>query len=478
MNVPRLRTGEELAERPRGVEERKRAWRAAASFLFVLSVAFVLFERTLGFGLYLDDNHHARPWALREVLGTFRGPFDPLGIEPPYFRPLLVVTFAVDWAMWGYDAFGYHLTNVLLHALTSALVLVLLRRAGVGRSADVAGALFFAANPANAATAIYVSERSDALVAIFSLLAVLATRRYVKGGRARSSLVAMNAMVVLSLCSKESAAALPLLVVLSFLFFELEATFGFETGDEPRRGPLKVAISGLSRRLRELARSPRVRRDALVVCGPTLALLPAYLAYRGLVLPHALVRYKDVSPVRGFLTAVNWTLRAVPWEVPSLAFPFLVLALVLFVWVGAGSRPLAVILYGFAWIGVACLPLSYLGQVEPRLLYLAEVGLSVVVAGLFAAFRDALQDRERSWNGPAQIQRSVLVLVVSGVFVVATGVSLLRAQKEFEPFGYKMLKGYREVATNLAYRHLYPAHHLEYIDAVLRDHPSPEAKAP
>ena len=75
-----------------------------AAPLLIAVFIFVVFARTFDFGLYLDDHHHARLWALSEVLSTFAGPFDPLGIEPPYFRPMVVVTFAIDWNIWGFNA--------------------------------------------------------------------------------------------------------------------------------------------------------------------------------------------------------------------------------------------------------------------------------------------------------------------------------------------------------------------------------------
>src|SRR5688500_17095783 len=127
--------------------------------LLVVLFTFAVFWRTLDFGLYLDDNHHARPWALAEVLSTFNGPFDPLGIEPPYFRPLPVVSFALDWALWGWGTWGYHFTNVALHALASLLLLLVLRRMRVPELPACAGALYSSVIPANVATAVYISER-------------------------------------------------------------------------------------------------------------------------------------------------------------------------------------------------------------------------------------------------------------------------------------------------------------------------------
>ena len=75
----------ETADRVR----RRLQWCLAAG---VVVIVVLLYARTANEGLYLDDHHHVRQWTWSEVLGTFHGPFDPLGLEPVYFRPLVVVT--------------------------------------------------------------------------------------------------------------------------------------------------------------------------------------------------------------------------------------------------------------------------------------------------------------------------------------------------------------------------------------------------
>jgi len=41
--------------------------------------------------------------------------------ESAYYRPLLLVSFIIDYRLWGLNPFGFHLVNVLLHA-AAALV--------------------------------------------------------------------------------------------------------------------------------------------------------------------------------------------------------------------------------------------------------------------------------------------------------------------------------------------------------------------
>ena len=58
-----------------------------------------------------------------------------------------------------------------------------------------------------------------------------------------------------------------------------------------------------------------------------MALLICYMIYRSLVQPTSIigVRYSEsVSPLRGFASALFWTIKAVPWEVQGRALPALV----------------------------------------------------------------------------------------------------------------------------------------------------------
>src|SRR5881396_1322823 len=44
------------------------------------------------------------------------------------FRPLREVSYAVDFALWGERPFGFHLTNILIHAANTVMVFLLIRR--------------------------------------------------------------------------------------------------------------------------------------------------------------------------------------------------------------------------------------------------------------------------------------------------------------------------------------------------------------
>ena len=122
-----------------------------------------------------------------------------------YYRPLVFLSFALDWSVWGIDAAGFHLTNVLLHAVNAMLVYALARRVTEATVAGVA-ALVFALHPVNQEAVFWVSGRFDLLATAWILGSLVLlwsprTRHYWIGA----------ACFALALLSKESAATVVIL---------------------------------------------------------------------------------------------------------------------------------------------------------------------------------------------------------------------------------------------------------------------------
>lgn len=149
-------------------------------------------------------------------------------IGGPY-QPLTWLSFAADHALWGLSAFGFHLTNVLLHAVNAvlfyALCLVLLRLGmpdGRGRDAVLAAgfsALLFAVHPLRVESVAWAIERKDVLSGAFYLSALLF---YLKARRSteryRAWLGASVSVYALSLLSKGVGITLPGVLVLLDVF--------------------------------------------------------------------------------------------------------------------------------------------------------------------------------------------------------------------------------------------------------------------
>src|SRR5262249_52280864 len=86
------------------------------------------------------------------------------------YRPFVSFTFALDAALWGATAVGFHLTNLAIHLATIAAVWALLRGFGLSRGASLVGSLLFALHPVAVAT-VPVIARRDSLVPVAAFTA-------------------------------------------------------------------------------------------------------------------------------------------------------------------------------------------------------------------------------------------------------------------------------------------------------------------
>ncbi len=140
-------------------------------------------------------------------------------------RPLLFLSFALNYRAGGLDPFGYHLVNVALHALNVLLLAVLAaswieRGAGAGQSrtserAVWLAAALFALHPVQTESVSYVASRSSLLVSVFMLACVLAhVRELETRDLPRAMWRALGlASFVAAMGTKEIAIVTPLLVL-------------------------------------------------------------------------------------------------------------------------------------------------------------------------------------------------------------------------------------------------------------------------
>jgi Flp pilus assembly protein TadD len=138
-------------------------------------------------------------------------------------RPLLNLSFAIDYAISKLDVAGYHATNIALHLICALLVFAIVRRtaaetsSAVQQHADViaaAAAAIWAVHPLQTGVVTYISGRSESLVGVWYLLTLLAAIRAHAARHARGwTLLAVAACAVGMLC-KESMVTAPVAVLL------------------------------------------------------------------------------------------------------------------------------------------------------------------------------------------------------------------------------------------------------------------------
>lgn len=200
---------------------------AALLSLAVLAAAFGVYWGSLDNDFVWDDPivlDRQLPF-FDSVANVLKPPLDIPQFGQHYYRPLIVVTYLVDeglaktfWPQAERDQarrIVYHVTPVIYHALASVLVLLLglcfLPSAETEDRASMlavaAGALLFAVHPIHVESVSWMTGRSDVVCSLFFFGALIATARYVRGGRG-AWLGAIAVLAFAAMMAKETAVAL------------------------------------------------------------------------------------------------------------------------------------------------------------------------------------------------------------------------------------------------------------------------------
>ncbi|MCL4873791.1 tetratricopeptide repeat protein [bacterium] len=139
------------------------------------------------------------------------------------WHPLTMLSLAVDYLIWGFAPFGYHLTNSVLHALNTFLAGVLSFKAAVAVNREYGQkplfllvgipALLFGLHPMHVESVAWVSERKDVLSVFFILLTFLMYLRYSETLLKRHYLLSLI-FFVLALLSKPMAVTVPVVLLI------------------------------------------------------------------------------------------------------------------------------------------------------------------------------------------------------------------------------------------------------------------------
>ena len=146
------------------------------------------------------------------------------------YAPLHILSYLLDHALWGLSPAGYHLENVLLHALNGILFYHLLRRLDCTQWQATAAAWIFLFHPVQAETVAWVSQRKNLLAMLFFLTTLLSYRTYAtrETGRTLPYLLALCSSAA-AMLSKSVTVILPAIL----LFFDY--TYLATTSRQPTR---------------------------------------------------------------------------------------------------------------------------------------------------------------------------------------------------------------------------------------------------
>jgi len=161
-----------------------------------------------------DDNNYVTENAHVQSGLTLNGVRWALGTRyAETWTPLLWLSFMLDNQLYGLNAGGYHLTNLILHILSSLLLFWLFNRmtSEIWKSAFVAA--LFALHPFHVESVAWVTERKDVLSAFFWMLTLCLYVYYTEKPAIKRYLLILFGFV-LALMSKPMVVTLPVVMIL------------------------------------------------------------------------------------------------------------------------------------------------------------------------------------------------------------------------------------------------------------------------
>jgi hypothetical protein len=188
-----------------------RAWLIWLLLPAMILVVLVAYHPAWHGGMLWDDNAHITPPGLRTAGGLWRIWFD-LGATQQYY-PAVHSAFWFLYRLWGDHTLGYHLVNIVLHALSAFLVALILRRLSIPGAC--LAAMIFALHPVCVESVAWISELKNMLSGVFYLGAALAYLHFDEGRQRRCYALAA-VLFILALLSKSVTATLPAALLVVF----------------------------------------------------------------------------------------------------------------------------------------------------------------------------------------------------------------------------------------------------------------------
>ena len=172
-------------------------------------------------------------WSIRHLwplVGSFPdyGPLNPPRLIPTTGRPLVNLSLAFNYQLGGVDPAGYHVFNLVLHWLSSLLLMAIVRRTlcleffrdrfvGAAQVLGFLTALLWTVHPLQTETVVYITQRTELMVGFFYFALFYCALRYWSApeGSNKSTWLALAIMASFAgMACKEVMVSAPVLILL------------------------------------------------------------------------------------------------------------------------------------------------------------------------------------------------------------------------------------------------------------------------
>jgi len=387
--------------------------------------AALAYAPAIGNRFALDDEmiveRNPAAHSIASALAAWDDPYWPAQHGAGLYRPLVILSFAVDWQLSGGSTAWLHGVNLAWHAAATGLLVPVLA-VYAGPAGALAGGLVFALHPVHVEAVANLVGRSELLAATFLFAALLlaraARRRRAEGRPTLPMEAAVVGSVLLALLSKEHAAVAVALLALDDLATRKKV-------GPPLHWRAYAAVALLTaawlvvRRLVEgnvsfAAIAPAFfSLDAL---GRVSTMLPVvFTLLRLLVWPFDLS--PDYHP-----RVIERLEHPDPVGVAGAVVLFSVAALAFALWRRNRGLSTALFVVGIAWLPTSNLLFASGVVIAERTLYLASAGVALA-AGV------GVEWSLRRW-GTARTVAALLVVAVALGARTMSGIPLWRSNRE------------------------------------------------
>ncbi|HRE41442.1 MAG TPA: tetratricopeptide repeat protein [Ignavibacteria bacterium] len=207
------------------------------NYLIIALVTFAVYFNSLENQFVFDDESVVQTnlslTSLSNIPKYFTGEDGFHKVIGKYYRPIVSTSYNIDYAIWGLNPFGFHLTNILIH-LISTLILFRLLQLLFSNYKNVnlvvlLGTLLFAVHPIHTEAVSWISGRTDSFVTIFFFASFLYYIKFTGYPNSepdkKSNLYFSLLFFAFGLITKEMIITLPVILILFDYTFR-QKTFG------------------------------------------------------------------------------------------------------------------------------------------------------------------------------------------------------------------------------------------------------------
>ena len=207
----------------------EKKWVHVLSIIFIFILIFTAYSNAIHNGFVWDDEFLVRDDTAINSFSNAANIFKTYlaatsGNINNFYRPLQEFSYMVDHFLWGRIPLGFHLTNILLHALCALFLYLLSLKIFKNWLVAFVTASLFGIHPINTEAVTYVAGRADSLYLLFFLISFVLFLRIVEALKENKEIRYVSyALSILfyaaSILSKEIGIILPLFFVLYIFAF-------------------------------------------------------------------------------------------------------------------------------------------------------------------------------------------------------------------------------------------------------------------